>query len=475
MVAFRDMRNSFSVLLAAAALLAALTGARTEAQQATTAPTFTRDVAPILFKQCVSCHRPGEIAPMSLMTYEQARPWAKAIPKVISKRTMPPWHAEAPAGTFNNERLLTDRAAVDVHGVGRGWSAERRPGDLPGYQFTEGWSLGKPDVMLEMPDAYRIPAKGTVPDHASTSRRISPNRNREGDRDTGWAIALPFTTCSSTIAHSLTARFPPIARANEKHQSNPPPDEPGVSEHPLWCPIQGDAAASRRNIRARHEPAGRACRNGISTRARRDYRAADALHCELANRPRTGRRSASRSHQKRRRAKCARSISMNMGMRLPAGAADVAATTDLEFLQDATVWGFSRTRIFAASGGRTDRGARRREEKVLVGSELRLQLADLLYVQGAVAGAEGFQLCVDGVVRQLARRIRANPNPKVEVAGAIRPGKKCIHRDPAKPELIDWWIGRLGRLLADFGIPDFKIEVFQFSTISEGRAVESAH
>ncbi len=95
----------------------------TRAQQpVASTPTFTRDVAPILFKQCVSCHRPGEIAPMSLMTYEQARPWAKSILKVISNGTMPPWHADAPAGTFHNERVLTDAERKTL----MAWAAERR-------------------------------------------------------------------------------------------------------------------------------------------------------------------------------------------------------------------------------------------------------------------------------------------------------------------------------------------------------------
>src|SRR3954465_15576909 len=71
-------------------------------------PTFTKDVAPILFKNCAGCHRPGEIAPMYLLTYEEARPWAKAIRDEISERRMPPWHTDAPAGTFHNERLITD-------------------------------------------------------------------------------------------------------------------------------------------------------------------------------------------------------------------------------------------------------------------------------------------------------------------------------------------------------------------------------
>ena len=61
-------------------------------------PTFSKDVAPIIFKNCAGCHRPGEIAPMSLLTYEEARPWAKAIRDEVGDRHMPPWHADAPGG-----------------------------------------------------------------------------------------------------------------------------------------------------------------------------------------------------------------------------------------------------------------------------------------------------------------------------------------------------------------------------------------
>ena len=101
------MRKSLLVMMASAALVAMLAGVPTEAQQPTgNGPTFSKDVAPILYKHCVSCHRPGEAAPMSLLTYEQARPYAKAIANAVAKRTMPPWHADAPAGTFHNERLL---------------------------------------------------------------------------------------------------------------------------------------------------------------------------------------------------------------------------------------------------------------------------------------------------------------------------------------------------------------------------------
>src|SRR5438132_9104716 len=87
--------------------MAAIHSARTS--PAAAAPTFSKDVAPILFKSCASCHRPGEIAPMSLLTYENARPWAKAIREQVAAGAMPPWHATQPQGTFSNDRRLTEK------------------------------------------------------------------------------------------------------------------------------------------------------------------------------------------------------------------------------------------------------------------------------------------------------------------------------------------------------------------------------
>src|ERR1700741_1227059 len=71
------------------------------------APTFSKDVAPILYTNCVSCHRAGEIAPMSLITYAEARPWAQAISRRVTDGTMPPWHSGEAPGTFLNERRLS--------------------------------------------------------------------------------------------------------------------------------------------------------------------------------------------------------------------------------------------------------------------------------------------------------------------------------------------------------------------------------
>jgi hypothetical protein len=88
--------------IAAAAVVCAFAASAAEA-----GPTFSKDVAPILFNNCTNCHRPGEIGPMSLLTYADARPWAKAIATRVGNGTMPPWHADPTYGVFENDRRLT--------------------------------------------------------------------------------------------------------------------------------------------------------------------------------------------------------------------------------------------------------------------------------------------------------------------------------------------------------------------------------
>src|SRR5687767_4996288 len=90
-------------------LLAAITAAsgpdgQYAAKSAKDVPTFSKDVAPILYRSCATCHRPGEIAPMSLLTYADARPWAKSIRDEVGDGTMPPWHADPKHGKFANDR-----------------------------------------------------------------------------------------------------------------------------------------------------------------------------------------------------------------------------------------------------------------------------------------------------------------------------------------------------------------------------------
>ena len=147
------------VSLASATLLAA--GAAKSDR--TDKVTFYKDALPILQERCQFCHRPGEIAPMSFMSYKETRPWAKAIKDAISTRKMPPWSADPHVGKFSNDWSLTDVQIQTLTAWVDGGAAEGNPSEAPAPKtFVEGWNIGKPDYTVEMPDAYPIPATGNV-------------------------------------------------------------------------------------------------------------------------------------------------------------------------------------------------------------------------------------------------------------------------------------------------------------------------
>ena len=128
------------------------------------APTYSKDVAPILFAQCTTCHRPGEIAPMSLLTYKDARPWARSIAAKVADGTMPPWHADPAYGQFSNERRLTAAQKDTIATWVAAGAPEGDAKDLPAApKYAEGWRIGQPDAVLSMQEDYPIPASGHDP------------------------------------------------------------------------------------------------------------------------------------------------------------------------------------------------------------------------------------------------------------------------------------------------------------------------
>src|SRR5687767_10464480 len=128
------------------------------------APTFSKDVAPVLFNRCAECHRPGAMAPMSLLTYADARPWAKAIKHKVSRREMPPWGADPTVGTFANDPSLKQSEIDTIIAWADAGAPEGDRKDLPpAPAFTAGWSIGKPDYIFTMLQPFKVPADGTVP------------------------------------------------------------------------------------------------------------------------------------------------------------------------------------------------------------------------------------------------------------------------------------------------------------------------
>jgi hypothetical protein len=129
--------------------------------KSSTQVTFTKDVAPIFFKSCAECHRPGETAPFSVLSYKDVRPWAKSIREKVANKEMPPWHADAPHGEFKNDRRLTQKEIETITAWVDGGAAEGAAKDLPpAPKFTEGWSIGAPDLILKMKEEYTIAATG---------------------------------------------------------------------------------------------------------------------------------------------------------------------------------------------------------------------------------------------------------------------------------------------------------------------------
>ena len=124
--------------------------------------TFNRDVAPIFFAKCAECHRDGEVAPMSLLTYKEARPWARSIKEKVVKREMPPWHADPAHGSFRNDRRLSDAEIGTIVAWIDGGAREGDAKDLPAApKFYPGWNIGKPDETFSIPE-QNIPAEGVV-------------------------------------------------------------------------------------------------------------------------------------------------------------------------------------------------------------------------------------------------------------------------------------------------------------------------
>jgi mono/diheme cytochrome c family protein len=123
--------------------------------------TYTRDIAPILLANCVECHRPGEVAPFSLLSYDDAAKRARFLAEVTHDHLMPPWKAEIGHGRFLGERRLSDAQIGLLESWAKAGAPQGDPADLPPTpQFASGWRLGKPDLEVTAPGEFKVPAGG---------------------------------------------------------------------------------------------------------------------------------------------------------------------------------------------------------------------------------------------------------------------------------------------------------------------------
>ncbi len=196
-------------------LLAAMTVPATENSSTSIPPdqirseTFNKDVLPILQKNCQTCHRSGGIAPMPLLTYQNARPWAKAIKAKVLSREMPPWFADPQYGKFRNAPKLT---ATDIQTLVAWADSGAREGDAadkpPAIQWADGWRI-KPDVVVSMPAPEAIPAKGI----GEIKSFFVPNPFKE---DT-WVSSIEIRPGDPSVVHHVIVQIPemnPVRFAN---------------------------------------------------------------------------------------------------------------------------------------------------------------------------------------------------------------------------------------------------------------------
>jgi hypothetical protein len=166
------------------------------AASASAAPTFTKDVAPILYKNCVECHRPGSIAPMSLLSYDDARPWARAVKQKVLAREMPPWGADPTIGKFANDPSLSKAELDTIAAWVDAGAPEGNKADMPKPpEFAEGWSIGKPDMVFTFVQPFHVPADGTVP---YTYITIPTNLKQDV-----WVKAVEFRPTDRRVVHHI--------------------------------------------------------------------------------------------------------------------------------------------------------------------------------------------------------------------------------------------------------------------------------
>jgi hypothetical protein len=159
------MKRLSALLLGTVAVAGASISVHTAAPAAIVVPTFTKDVAPIIYDKCTACHREGEVAPMTLISYEDVRPWAKAIKNKVVAREMPPWFADPDHSLkMRNDRSLSKQQIDTIVAWVDGGAPRGEAKDLPpAPKFAEGWTAGRePDYILEMPVEFSIPAEGEM-------------------------------------------------------------------------------------------------------------------------------------------------------------------------------------------------------------------------------------------------------------------------------------------------------------------------
>ncbi len=179
-------------------------------------PTFNKDIAPIVWKNCAGCHRPGEIGPFSLLTYKDSAKRSSLLEEVTASRKMPPWKAEQGFGSFLDERRLSDKEIQRIADWVDAGSPEGDAKDLPPTpKFPEGWQLGTPDLVLKVPEPFQVVASGrdiyrcfVIPIPIDSNRTVAAVEFRPGNRK---------------VVHHALLYLDATGAAREKDEADPGP------------------------------------------------------------------------------------------------------------------------------------------------------------------------------------------------------------------------------------------------------------
>lgn len=298
-------------------------------------PTFTRDVAPILYAHCVECHRAGEIAPMSLVTYAEARPWARSIVQRVRDGVMPPWHADAPEGTFRNERRLTTAEKDTIERWVQAGAPEGIPTHLPEPPtFASGWRIGPPDVVFEMLEDYPVPATGTIqyehfyiPTNFSGERWLQEIEARPGNRSLVHHIIVYYEAPPDQ-------RRPPVLERNREESRLPELKTPGLRPKRENSFPSQLLATYAPGTNPQVFPAGTALRLAPGGTLHLE------LHYTATGTPGTDRSRVGMVFAKTPPAEELRAAAFVNGVfTIPAGASSHPVSATVGFAQDATLWG----------------------------------------------------------------------------------------------------------------------------------------
>ena len=387
-----------------AALVLTAGGAAAASAEADT-PTFTEDVAPILYENCVTCHRTGEVAPMSLITYQETRPWGRSIKNKVLAGEMPPWHADPSVGRFLNERSLTAAERDTIVGwVDAGAPEGDRAKLPPPPTCVDGWQIGTPDVIIEMPTVFEVPAEGEI----RYQHFVAPTNFTEDK----WVQVVEVRAGTPAAVHHILA----YARVPGAARRSPSFNLIAVGE-------RAEAAARARAARAQESgrparPEGRGPGTligsmapgtnpmvfapGTALRVPKGTQVVFQIHYtatgeSTTDRSRIGMVFADEPPEHELRF----GQILNPYFEIPAGTANHRVDALVEFTEDTEIYAlFPHTHL---------RGTRWEYEIVYPdgrraradGARLRLQLADLLSVQRAADGAKGGSARGVRVARQL--------------------------------------------------------------------------